>query len=84
LVIYKDYTEMHGQQNIKVQANLLFRLGTTLWLLRKSVKVNLQAFLTSEPDETQSSPLRSGLLNYKTTQKKGLPVFFEQENVRAP
>ena len=56
---------MHGQQNIKVKANLFFRLGTTLWLLRKSVKVNLQVFLTSEPDDTQSSPLRSGLLNYK-------------------
>jgi len=50
---------------LNAKVNFLFRLDTTLWLLRKSVKANLQAFLTSEPDETQSSPLRPGLLNYQ-------------------
>lgn len=64
---------IHTDFMLNVKANLLFRLGTTLWLLRKSVKVNLRAFLTSEPDETQSSPLQSGPLNY---QKKMAPGIF--------
>jgi len=59
---------------LNVKANL-FRLATTLRLLRKSVKVNLQAFLTSEPDETQSSPLQSGPLNYQKKKKKAPGIF---------